>query len=180
MIAALRAEPEARRRALDDALQAALVAHLSEVGLPETVAVFSPLPGEPAMAALVCAVRELGSRCVLPRVFEERMTLHVWGSEDGLHPGGFGIPEPAAGAPAVPAVDVGLWLVPGLLFDLAGHRLGRGRGYYDRTLAGLGARRIGVCYGAQVVDAVPAGPMDERVHALATERGVVGCPRALA
>ena len=56
------------------------------------------------------------------------------------------------------------------------YRVGYGAGYYDRTLAGLPGRlRLGVAYAAQELDEVPAGPYDERLDAVATERGVIFC-----
>ncbi len=67
-------------------------------------------------------------------------------------------------------------LVPLLAFDRRGHRLGYGAGYYDRTLAGLcGAFALGCGYAAQEVAEVPAGPNDVRLHAIATEHGVIFC-----
>src|SRR4029077_19662879 len=67
-------------------------------------------------------------------------------------------------------------LVPLLGFDRRGYRVGYGAGYYDRTLAGLPGRfRLGVAYAAQELDEVPAGPSDERLDAVATERGVIFC-----
>ncbi len=69
-------------------------------------------------------------------------------------------------------------LVPLLAFDRAGRRLGYGGGYYDRTLAGLpGAVAVGCAYAAQEMDEVPAGPLDARLDALATEDGVIRIPR---
>ncbi len=67
-------------------------------------------------------------------------------------------------------------LVPLLAFDRSGRRLGYGGGFYDRTLAALPhAARLGCAFAAQEMDAVPAGPHDVRLEAVATERGIVRC-----
>lgn len=86
-----------------------------------------------------------------------------------------GVREPT-GRDAIPGEDIDLVLVPGLAFDGQGGRLGRGGGYYDRFLSGLRrARRIGVCWSGQVIERVPTGPGDERVHMLLTEHGLRRC-----
>jgi 5-formyltetrahydrofolate cyclo-ligase len=68
-------------------------------------------------------------------------------------------------------------VVPLLAFDGAGHRLGYGAGFYDRTLAGLRARRrvvaLGFAYAAQQVDAVPRDATDARLDAVVTEDGTI-------
>ena len=51
-------------------------------------------------------------------------------------------------------------LVPGMAYDAQGHRLGRGKGYYDRLLAGLDCRKIGVCFDFQKVSEVPVDVHD--------------------
>jgi len=83
-----------------------------------------------------------------------------------------GLREPGPGAPTVDRLD--LVLVPGVAFDPAGRRLGRGGGFYDRFLAGVPARTavMGVCFGCQVVDEVPSEAHDVRVGGLVTESGV--------
>ena len=67
-------------------------------------------------------------------------------------------------------------LIPLLAFDAAGGRLGYGGGFYDRTLAGLANRyRLGCGFAVQQVDAVPVGPYDMRLDAVATENGIIRC-----
>jgi 5-formyltetrahydrofolate cyclo-ligase len=83
--------------------------------------------------------------------------------------GPFGIEQPL---PSAAALEPDLLIVPMAAFDAAGYRVGYGGGYYDRTIAGLRARRpviaIGVAYDAQEVDAVPRGPYDARLDHLVT------------
>ena len=67
--------------------------------------------------------------------------------------------------------------VPGVAFDCAGNRLGRGAGWYDRLLANLGSKKfaIGLAYEFQIVDAVPAQPWDCRVNLILTEKRAIDC-----
>jgi 5-formyltetrahydrofolate cyclo-ligase len=76
--------------------------------------------------------------------------------------------------PVGEAMTPDVLLIPLLAFDAAGHRLGYGGGFYDRTLAGLPGRfRLGCAFATQQVDEVPAGPYDIRLDAVATEAGVI-------
>jgi 5-formyltetrahydrofolate cyclo-ligase len=60
--------------------------------------------------------------------------------------------------------EITLALIPGMAFDAEGHRLGRGKGYYDRLLPRLSrAYKMGVCFPFQMVDAVPSEPHDQKV-----------------
>jgi 5-formyltetrahydrofolate cyclo-ligase len=64
--------------------------------------------------------------------------------------------------------------VPGLAFDRAGNRLGRGKGYYDRFLVrarrgGPGLAAIGVCLAGQLVAEVPHSALDQRVDGVVTD-----------
>jgi 5-formyltetrahydrofolate cyclo-ligase len=85
----------------------------------------------------------------------------------------FGLSHPPAEAGTV---DPDVLLVPLAAFDRRGHRIGYGRGYYDRALARLDARgrrrAIGVAFSVQEVDAVPDEPHDRRLDAVLTEAGL--------
>lgn len=76
------------------------------------------------------------------------------------------------------AVGPGLVIiVPGVLFDCHGRRLGRGGGWYDRALDALQGKGvyIGLAYEFQIVSRVPAEPWDQRVHFIVTEARVIDC-----
>lgn len=68
-------------------------------------------------------------------------------------------------------------IVPGVVFDVRGNRLGRGGGWYDRALAWFENRGVfvGLAYEFQVVDRVPVEPWDKRVHYVITESRVIDC-----
>ena len=92
-------------------------------------------------------------------------------SFDSLKSGKYGILEPADRIP--PSKEPDVIVVPGVSFGLCMHRLGYGKGYYDRFLSGSPAYRIGVCFDFQVVEKLPSHEdderMDERIERLALE-----------
>jgi len=101
----------------------------------------------------------------LPSIQGDNLVVKRYVGREGLIAGQqFGIPEPDG--PVVSDLSqIGLVVVPGRAFDTYGHRLGRGRGFYDRLLPLLPhAFKVGVCFECQLVPSVPADcndiPMD--------------------
>jgi 5-formyltetrahydrofolate cyclo-ligase len=123
----------------------------------------------PLMAELVGQ----GCRLALPVVVGKRQPLvfRAWQPGDALDEGVFGTLHPS---PRCEVVEPDALIVPLLAVDEEGWRLGYGGGFYDRTLAGLRARKtitaIGVGFDAQIVPAVPHGPDDQRLDWLLTDR----------
>jgi 5-formyltetrahydrofolate cyclo-ligase len=74
--------------------------------------------------------------------------------------GAFGILEPLQTCPSVATTHIDVWLVPGLGFDTQGHRLGMGRGIYDRLLQDAQGYKIGICYPCQKIDSIPSNHWD--------------------
>jgi 5-formyltetrahydrofolate cyclo-ligase len=174
------------RRALPatqhEAEAAALCAHLPTlVSGGETVCAYVPVGTEPGSLELVERLDGLGVRVLLPvtGAAGEEPTALRWGHyrAGGLVPARYGLLEPAppwldAGEVATAATI----LVPALAVDRRGVRLGRGAGFYDRTLplADRQARLIAVVRDEEVVDSLPAEPHDvPMTHALTPGLGVV-------
>lgn len=140
--------------------------------LPGTVAAYlameDEVPVEPLFARLP------GWRWVLPRV-EEDGSLTMRDREAPRERHRWGMEQPVDRGPAIPVHEVDLILVPGLAFDRSGRRLGRGKGYYDRLLAGR--RRdclaVGVTVASRLVELVPTEDHDLRVDLLVTDEGVI-------
>jgi len=106
-----------------------------------------------------------------PRVKGEALEFVTVRSVAELVPGSYGILEPA-GADLMAWADLELLVVPGVAFDPRGHRLGYGKGYYDRTLTRCPAamERVGFAYEFQVVERLPADDHDCRLTRLVTEQ----------
>jgi 5-formyltetrahydrofolate cyclo-ligase len=169
---ALRLTARATRAALaracpDIAKRIAAFADAIEAG--GIVAGYWPIRDEADPRGLMRALARRGAVLALPRIEGSALSFRRREDGDALVDNQHGIAEPRADAQVVTPDVI---LVPLLAFDARGHRLGYGGGYYDRTLASLAARAIGVAYSGQEIDAIDAEPHDRRLDAVVTELGV--------
>ena len=142
----------------------------------EVVMVFLSTAHEIDTASLVLHAWEAGKRVLAPRIsWEQRRMLptEIRSLTDDISRSPLGVREPVSGPP-IPVADIDLVLVPGLGFDHVGHRIGRGRGFYDRFLAHRDFRGVacGLALAEQFVDPIPAGPHDRPVELLVTDEQV--------
>jgi 5-formyltetrahydrofolate cyclo-ligase len=166
-----------------DAEAHALCAHLSAlISDGETVCAYVPVGSEPGSAELIDSMHRRGVRVLLPVARHDPAGLPVplqWGE---YHPGSlvrarFGLREPAEPWLPIDAIAAAtVVLVPALAVDRAGVRLGRGAGFYDRSLplAAPMARLVAVVRDDELVDRLPAEPHDVRMtHALTPNGGLI-------
>lgn len=88
--------------------------------------------------------------------------------------GAFHIEEPQ-GDETCSMDDIEMVVVPAVAYDRRGNRVGRGKGYYDRLLAGTRALKVGVGYAFQLLDEIEAEDHDVRVDIVITDRGTYRC-----
>ena len=114
-----------------------------------------------------------GKRVAVPRCIPgtRNMEFYYIDSMDDLEPGSFGVLEPREDAARlVKDYHHAMCIIPAFSYDYTGYRLGYGKGYYDRFLAGFEGYMIGICYSACVRRSLPHGRFDRPAQLLVTEK----------
>lgn len=129
------------------------------------VAAYVPVGTEPGSIDLLDALTASGFDVMLPVVVPGPPAplrwARYWGPES-LSPGRFGLLEPTGASLPPTSVDrADLVLVPALAVDRRGVRLGRGAGYYDRTIGAIDTDRlVAVVYDDELVEELPTDEFD--------------------
>lgn len=147
---------------------------LEELRGARRVALYAALRDEPPLVAVGEQLERQGVEIAFPRVGGRELRFHR-ARRSELRPGYRGIREPAEGSPVVALAAIDVFVVPGLLFDRSGARLGRGSGFYDRALARAraDARKVGMCYADRVVECLPRAPEDVAMDVIVTDQAVL-------
>lgn len=135
------------------------------------VLLYSPLPDELDLGALLTQALAAGKTLALPRFDEAQGAYSACRVADlarDLRTARFGVLEPGPDCPALPLNRLDFVAVPGVGFTLDGRRLGRGRGFYDRLLASVGGIKCGIAFDQQIVSDIPVEPHDIRLDYILT------------
>lgn len=163
-----------------------LHSHLERIASRDcTVCAYVPVGAEPGSVEMLDVLLRRAGRVLLPiaRTTDDNVPLPLgWGEyrSAGLERGRWGLLEPTE--PWLPASSVAeaiLVLVPALAVDHRGVRLGRGGGFYDRSLGSRNpqARLVAIVRDPEFVDQLPTEPHDVRMtHALTPQRGLIALP----
>jgi 5-formyltetrahydrofolate cyclo-ligase len=140
------------------------------------VATYVSKEDEVQTQGLIGRMLKEGKKVVVPLVDSPSKSLHFFetrGLED-LSPGRFGILEPLRRSAPVALEDCDVVLVPLVAWDEEGHRIGYGKGFFDRALASRGqAFSIGLALESQQVQRIPADRSDVRLDMIVTENRVL-------
>jgi 5-formyltetrahydrofolate cyclo-ligase len=164
--------PEARAAASAEICRQ--IAKLPEWAAARTVALYAAQPSEPDLSPLLASP---GKAACFPRVSGDTLEFHRCDSKAVFRPGPWNLLEPGPDQPAVPPAEIDLLCIPGLAFTLTGGRLGRGGGFYDRFLARVHPRavKLGICFHAQLLPALPLEIHDHEVDLVITEAETIRC-----
>ena len=148
----------------------ALLAH-PRLMSAHAILLYASLADEVNTHELINTLLQQGKTLLLPVVVDDHtMKICRYTHDTNVGHGSFGIMEPQAEA-FTDYEQIDLILVPGMAFDRHGHRLGRGKGYYDRFLSqAKDCYKIGVCFPFQLVDEVPTDEHDVRMDEIITQK----------
>lgn len=131
---------------------------------------------------LECAVRD-GKKVYCPVSKQDgTMEFYRYTKKNDLSEGYKNIPEPSEKSEKFEKKILGneksfhtFMLMPGVAFDMSRHRIGYGKGFYDRYLADYRPDYIAaVCFECQIVEAIPAETFDVMPDLVVTEKGIIG------
>jgi 5-formyltetrahydrofolate cyclo-ligase len=144
----------------------------------DVILMFYPMKAEVDIFPVMEAALATGKRVAFPRCNAEDHTMIFYfvNSMEDFEKGAYGLREPFAALPAFdPATDGEknvLCIVPAVVYDRRGYRIGYGGGYYDRFFGVFRPASIGVAYEEFIVKNVPHGRYDISVDVVVSERGI--------
>ena len=176
---ALRALAEQKRRIMTPEEVAAesgrIIAQIEQMAAfreAKTVLLFYPINNEVDLRPLIAKYGDQKT-FLFPVTHRHSMEVRPYDGEDMMRRGRYGVPEPQTETYNGP---IDIIFVPGVVFDIHCHRIGRGGGYYDRFLLHQHhAKKIGVCYSFQLKKhKIPHRITDRKMDRVITPQRTIG------
>ena len=137
---------------------------------------YAPKPDEVDVLPIALQALDDGKRVAFPRCIPDThdMTFHFVSSLSQLVSGSYGLREPSPDLEKYDrsSPETAAYLIPALVYDLMGYRIGYGKGYYDRYLSSFTGSKVGTVYSEYIVESLPRGRYDLSVDFIVTERGI--------
>ena len=140
------------------------------------ILIYTPVSSEINTFGIIGQALRDNKRVFLPKSIVPECSLDFYEIDgtDSLTDGLFGIKEPEA-VPSKKLSDFGkgLCVVPGLVFDRQGNRIGYGKGFYDRFLADFKGETVGLCYQENLKEEIAKGEHDVKINTVITENEII-------
>lgn len=145
--------------------------HSDEFNHSRILASYYPIGSEVRTEKIIRTALKSSRLVALPRTEGEHIKFYQILLNTDLVAGRFGIKEPSISNSCVPD-NIDILVVPGVVFDTSGYRIGYGYGYYDRFIAKKKKSIIcvGLAYEFQVCEKVPRSYDDQKINVLVTEK----------
>ncbi len=119
-----------------------------------------------------------GKKIVVPKCIPSTKEMSFRNISDftELEDSFFGLFEPIESrTDEVPKNEIDLLVVPGLIYNRKGYRIGFGGGYYDRFLEGFSGQTVSLAFSRQLTEELPIEEHDIPVDKVITEKEVIEC-----
>ena len=138
----------------------------------DIVLCYYPIKNEVNVLRIAYRALECGKRIAFPVCNTKSHTLSFYfvDSIEEMKMGAYSIPEPSCDSESVENSDKCICMVPGLVFDRKGHRIGYGKGFYDRFLLDFKGFSVGLCYDDFLLDSIPKDENDVPVDILISDK----------
>ena len=179
---ALRREFLARRRAILESEKQSVdreIARcfflLDEYKNADSILLYASLADEVSTNGIARRAALDGKPTAFPRCNPDHTMDFLFCSREALIPGFHGIPEPPRNAPSFDGDENAICIVPGLVFDRHGYRVGYGGGFYDRFLKDFKGITVGLVRSDFLIESVPREEFDLPCDIIITEKEVIRC-----
>lgn len=135
-------------------------------------AAFKALADEPAIEG--CLSSSL--RWFFPKLQGQNLEFVSYAPSSAWTRSALGFQEPVGGE-IIATEKLDGFLVPGLAFSEKGQRIGRGKGFYDRTLKDAPGLKVGVCYSYQLFTELPTEDHDVQMDIVVSDQGITWLKR---
>jgi 5-formyltetrahydrofolate cyclo-ligase len=141
----------------------------------KSIGLYLPIGSEVETSCIITHVLNLGMILLLPRIVDHDLRYHVVDQndfdKDMFDTNKFGIKEPKLQNSSVDFMDI--LIIPGIVFDNYGYRIGYGYGYYDRYISNKTfSKCIGLAFDFQFIKSrIPVFSYDQKIDLLITESG---------
>jgi 5-formyltetrahydrofolate cyclo-ligase len=169
----LAAMPYEKRKAENDALRERFFT-LTPVQQASSFFIYYNIGNEVFTKAIIQILLNQGKRVALPVCTPEKsLRAARINNLYEVAQARYGLMEPTSTS-FIASGELDLIVLPGLAFDLSGHRLGRGAGYYDRFLPSAPqAYKLGLAYDCQLLDKLPQDTWDIKMDGVLTGERVI-------
>lgn len=155
-----------------------LLLSLASYRYSDIILMYFPCKDEVDIKSVIVQALNDGKKVALPKCRKEDRSMQFYfinSLNDLSQKGAFGIPEPSETLPVYnPASDTrpAVCIIPAIVYDKEGFRIGYGKGFYDRYLPSFSGTKIGLSYNDFIIDKVPRGKYDLSADVLITEKGI--------
>lgn len=141
-----------------------------------TVGIYASMKSEVRTNIIHNYLNSMGINILYPaiRIYGRHKTMVFTKINDPKHLNFFkhGFPQPRK-FQTWPRDSIDMLLIPGIVFDHYGNRIGYGSGHYDKYLSKFSGNNIGICYDFQLTDAVPTDTHDRKMDKIVTNKRII-------